>query len=157
MLTEAERGELTASQEGPRRDFPERATIHELFEAQAERSPGAVALVFEQERISYGELNERANRLARHLRELGVGPEEIVGIYMDRSVEMVTAIIATLKAGGAYLPIDLLPATAPSVHAGGRGVPGGVDPRLFLRRRARRGEAHRLPRLGAGSDREPQP
>ncbi|HYP30132.1 MAG TPA: amino acid adenylation domain-containing protein [Blastocatellia bacterium] len=107
MLTEAERRGLTASQEEPRRDFPPSATIHELFEAQVERTPEAIALVFGQERVSYRELNERANRLARHLRGLGVGPEEIVGIYMDRSVEMVTAIVAILKAGGAYLPIDL--------------------------------------------------
>jgi amino acid adenylation domain-containing protein len=107
MLTDAERREFTSAREELLREFPQSATIHELFEARVERSPEAVALVFEQERISYRELNERANRLARRLRELGVGPEVIVGIYMDRSVEMVTAIIAVLKAGGAYLPIDL--------------------------------------------------
>ncbi|HKG22149.1 MAG TPA: amino acid adenylation domain-containing protein, partial [Blastocatellia bacterium] len=107
MLTEAERREFTSAREDLLTEFPQSAAVHELFEARVERSPEAVALVFEDERVSYGELNERANRLARRLRELGVGPEEIVGIYMDRSVEMVTAIIAVLKAGGAYLPIDL--------------------------------------------------
>ncbi|MDT5271588.1 MAG: hypothetical protein QOH49_3774, partial [Acidobacteriota bacterium] len=79
-------------------------TIHQLFEAQVECTPSAVALVYKDQRISYRELNQRANRLARHLRELGVGPEVLVGICVERSLEMVVGLLGILKAGGAYVP-----------------------------------------------------
>jgi len=81
-------------------------TISELFEAQVRRSPKAIAVVAEGEWLSYSELNERANRLARHLRKLGVGPEVLVGLCVERSLEMVVALVGILKAGGAYLPLD---------------------------------------------------
>jgi non-ribosomal peptide synthetase component F/acyl carrier protein len=81
--------------------------LQELFEAQAARRPEAVALVFEDERLTYRELNERANQLAHYLRSLGVGPEVLVGIYMERSHEIVVGILGILKAGGAYLPLDV--------------------------------------------------
>ncbi|HYD77181.1 amino acid adenylation domain-containing protein, partial [Ramlibacter sp.] len=81
-------------------------TIQELFEEQAARSEGRTALVFEGSELSYGELNARANRLAHRLRELGVGPDVLVGICAERSVEMVMGLLAVLKAGGAYLPLD---------------------------------------------------
>ena len=84
---------------------PERL-LHELFEQQVERTPDQVALVFEDEKLTYGELNERAEQLAQQLRELGVGPEVLAGIFMERSIEMVVAILGILKAGGAYLPLD---------------------------------------------------
>src|SRR5947207_539702 len=84
----------------PRRD----QTIHELFEQQAEMSPGAIALTFEGERLTYRQLNERANQLAHYLQDLGVGPEVLVGIYVERSIEMIVGILGVLKAGGAYLP-----------------------------------------------------
>jgi amino acid adenylation domain-containing protein len=80
--------------------------IHELFEAQVERTPEATAVVFGEERLTYRELDERANRLARYLRTLGVGPEVLVGICLERSPAMVTALLGILKAGGAYLPLD---------------------------------------------------
>jgi len=86
--------------------LPERS-IHELFESQAAERPGAVAVVLASTALSYGELNRRANRLARHLRARGVGPEVPVGIHMERSCEMLVALFAILKAGGAYLPIAL--------------------------------------------------
>ena len=81
---------------------------HQLFEKQAARTPNSIALVFEQESLTYLELNARANQLAHYLRRLGVGPEVIVGFYLDRSIEMVIALLGIMKAGGAYLPLDPL-------------------------------------------------
>ncbi|MGH7797422.1 MAG: amino acid adenylation domain-containing protein [Candidatus Binatia bacterium] len=80
--------------------------LHELFEAQAARTPDAVALVCEDRQLTYRELNERANSLARRLRALGVGPEALVGICAERSLELVAGLLAIAKAGGAYVPID---------------------------------------------------
>jgi amino acid adenylation domain-containing protein len=82
------------------------ACLHERFERQVERTPDAVALVFEGERLSYAELNARANALAHRLRELGVVPDQLVGLRVERGVEMVVGILGILKAGGAYLPLD---------------------------------------------------
>lgn len=81
-------------------------TLHGLFEAQAARTPEAVALVFEGQELSYGELNQRANQLAHWIQAKGVGPDCLVGIAIERSFEMVIGVVATLKAGGAYVPID---------------------------------------------------
>src|SRR5438093_7921747 len=80
--------------------------IHELFEEQAARRPQAVAVTFEDRQLTYGELNSRANQLAHHLRALGVRPETLVGICVERSLEMVVGLLAILKAGGAYVPLD---------------------------------------------------
>ncbi|TCP59047.1 amino acid adenylation domain-containing protein [Tumebacillus sp. BK434] len=80
--------------------------VHALFEQQAERTPGQSAIVFADERVSYRELNERANRLARHLQKIGIGAGQLVGLAMERSVELYVAMIAILKAGGAYVPLD---------------------------------------------------
>ncbi|BAS60151.1 amino acid adenylation domain protein (plasmid) [Leptolyngbya boryana NIES-2135] len=80
--------------------------IHQLFEAQVKRTPDAIAAVFEQEHLTYQALNDRANQLASHLQTLGVRPNGLVGICVDRSLEMLVGILAILKAGGAYLPID---------------------------------------------------
>ncbi|HEX2188266.1 MAG TPA: amino acid adenylation domain-containing protein, partial [Longimicrobiaceae bacterium] len=85
---------------------PREALVHERFEAQVARTPGAAALVFEDETLSYAELNARANRLAHHLRSLGVGPDARVGICVERGPGMVVGVLAVLKAGGAYLPLD---------------------------------------------------
>ena len=80
--------------------------LHQLIEAQAWRTPGQVAVVFEQERLTYGELDRRADTLAHRLRRLGVGPDQLVGLFVDRSLEMVVGILGILKAGAAYVPID---------------------------------------------------
>ena len=82
------------------------ATLPDLFEAQAARSPETVALVFEESRLSYAELNERANRLAHLLISRGIGPEKLVALALPRSLEMVISLLGILKAGAAYLPLD---------------------------------------------------
>src|SRR5262249_46223418 len=82
------------------------ATLPRLFAAQAAARPDAVAVVFAGAQLSYGELEARANRLAHHLRALGVGAESVVGGCLERSLELVVALIAILKAGGGYLPLD---------------------------------------------------
>ena len=82
------------------------ATVPELFAAQAARAPDAVAVVCGEERLGYGELEARANQLAHHLRGLGVGPEVVVGLCVERSPEMIVGLVGILKAGGAYLPLD---------------------------------------------------
>ena len=87
-------------------DYEQDSLIHELFEAQARRSPEAIALIFQGQQVSYEELNRRANQLAHHLRHLGVGADALVGVCMERSIEMVVGLLAVLKAGGAYVPLD---------------------------------------------------
>ncbi|HKG79175.1 MAG TPA: amino acid adenylation domain-containing protein, partial [Pyrinomonadaceae bacterium] len=106
LLSDAERHQLLV--EWNETEVEERwdICIHQIFEEQAARTPEATALVFEEERLSYAELNARSNQLAHHLQTLGVGPEVLVGILMERSVEMVVSLLAVLKAGGAYVPLD---------------------------------------------------
>lgn len=87
-------------------DFAHNECAHQQFEAQVERHPDAVAVVFRDQQLTYQELNNSANRLARHLRGLGIGAEDVVGLFMDRSTDMIVALLAILKAGGAYLPLD---------------------------------------------------
>jgi amino acid adenylation domain-containing protein len=106
LLSEAERRQLLEEWNKTEADYPKEKCVHELFEEQVERSPEAVALVQEEQSLTYGELNARSNRLARHLRDLGVEPDARVAICMERGVEMVVALLATLKAGGAYVPLD---------------------------------------------------
>ena len=83
-----------------------RRTVHELFEERAAATPGAVALLFQDQTLSYGQLNERANRLAHHLLRLGVARGSLVGLGMERSPEVVVGLLGILKAGGAYVPLD---------------------------------------------------
>jgi amino acid adenylation domain-containing protein len=86
--------------------FPADKCVHQLFEQQVEKTPDAVAVVFEESELSYAELNARANRLAHYLRELGVRPDDRVAMCVERSFDMIVALLAVLKAGGAYVPLD---------------------------------------------------
>ncbi|QEU88461.1 non-ribosomal peptide synthase/polyketide synthase [Streptomyces viridosporus] len=104
-LTEAERERVLHTWNGARRAI-EPATFPALFEAQAARTPHAPAVLSDDESLSYAQLNERANRLAHHLIDRGVGPERIVALLLPRSVDIVVARLAVMKAGGAYLPVD---------------------------------------------------
>ncbi|HYW06646.1 MAG TPA: amino acid adenylation domain-containing protein, partial [Longimicrobium sp.] len=104
LLPAAERARVVAEWNATDAEYPADACIHELFEAQAERTPHAVAVLHDGVSMTYAELNQRANRLANHLRGLGVGPEARVGICLERTPHMVAALLATLKAGGAYVP-----------------------------------------------------
>lgn len=106
ILTGEERTTLLQTFNATDRHFPTGDTMHGLFEAQVERTPDAIALVFDQERLTYREMNRRVNRLARHLQTLGVGNETLVGVCMERQTNLVIALMAILKAGGAYVPID---------------------------------------------------
>ncbi len=106
LLTEPERRELLSDWNATAVSWPRETLIHELFEVQAASKPEAWAVGFGAARLSYGELEARSNRLARHLRRLGVGPEVLVGLCVERSAEMVVALLAILKAGGAYVPLD---------------------------------------------------
>jgi amino acid adenylation domain-containing protein len=87
-------------------DYPKDQCIHQLFEVQATRSPEHIAVVCEEQRLSYGELNARANQLAHYLKKRGVGPEVLVGLCLERSLELVVGLLGILKAGGAYVPLD---------------------------------------------------
>jgi amino acid adenylation domain-containing protein len=106
LLSATEKQQLLVEWNDTARPFPQESCIHHLFEEQVERTPDAPALSYEGEQVSYAELNARANRLAHYLRAQGVGPEVRVGIYLERSIEMLVAVLAVLKAGGAYVPLD---------------------------------------------------
>jgi amino acid adenylation domain-containing protein len=106
LLTEAERHQLLVEWNNTEAEYPQNICMHQLFEARAEQQPDAIALVFEKEQITYGELNERANQFAHYLQSLGVRPEVLVGISAERSCKMIIAILGILKAGGAYVPLD---------------------------------------------------
>ncbi|BAZ22953.1 non-ribosomal peptide synthase [Kalymmatonema gypsitolerans NIES-4073] len=106
LLSEAERHQLLVEWNDTASEYPTDQCIHQLFEQQVERTPQSVAVVFEEEQLTYHQLNQRANQLARHLQTLGVGPQVLVGICTERSVEMVVGLLAILKAGGAYVPLD---------------------------------------------------
>ncbi|MDP2625480.1 MAG: amino acid adenylation domain-containing protein, partial [Candidatus Rokubacteria bacterium] len=106
LLTEPERHRILVDWNATRRPFPSETTLHALFEAQVARTPDAIAVVFEGQTLTYRELDYRANQLARHLRSLGVGPDTLVGVCLERCPEMFVALLGILKAGGAYLPLD---------------------------------------------------
>jgi amino acid adenylation domain-containing protein len=106
LLTETQRQQLLVEFNDTKTDCPQDLCIHQLFEAQVERTPDAIAVVSEAEQLTYGELNRRANQLAHHLRALGVGPEVLVAICVERSLEAVIGLLGILKAGGAFVPLD---------------------------------------------------
>jgi amino acid adenylation domain-containing protein len=106
LLTAAQRHQLLVEWNNTQAEYPQSKCINELFEAQVERTPDAVAVVFEDKQLTYRELNAQANQLAHHLQALGVGPQGLVGICVERSLEMVVGLLGILKAGGAYVPLD---------------------------------------------------
>ncbi|MEC1575620.1 non-ribosomal peptide synthetase, partial [Bacillus haynesii] len=106
MISSQEKRTLLESFNHTKTAYPKGKAIHQLFEEQAKRIPDHTAVVFEDQKLTYRQLNEKANQVARHLREKGVKPDTLVGIMMERSSDMITAILGVLKAGGAYLPID---------------------------------------------------
>ncbi len=106
LLTAGERRQMLVDWNDTALAFPPAASLVSLFEAQATRTPEATALIAGVKRLSYRELNERANKMAHHLRTLGVGPEVLVGLCVERSERMLVGILGILKAGGAYVPMD---------------------------------------------------
>ncbi|MCB0208359.1 MAG: AMP-binding protein, partial [Anaerolineae bacterium] len=106
LLSDDERHQILLEWNATQAEYPQDQCIHHLFEAQVERTPDAVAVVFDDRPLTYGELNRRANQLAHYLISLGVGPESLVGICLERSLAMVIGICGILKAGGAYVPLD---------------------------------------------------
>ncbi|ALJ73704.1 Tyrocidine synthase 3 [Burkholderia pseudomallei] len=106
LLDEAERKQMVYAWNATERDYPIEQCIHQLFEAQVDRKPEAIALTFDGQRLGYAELNARANRLAHYLQARGVGPDRLVALCAERGIEMVVGLLAILKAGGAYVPLD---------------------------------------------------
>jgi len=106
ILTAIEQHKLLVEWNQTQQDYQENLCIHQLFEAQVEQTPDAVAVIFKDEQLTYRELNAKANQLAHHLQALGVKPETLVGICVERSLEMIVGLLGILKAGGAYVPID---------------------------------------------------
>ncbi|MBO1049497.1 MAG: non-ribosomal peptide synthase/polyketide synthase [Dolichospermum sp. DEX182a] len=106
LLSAAERHQLLVEWNHTAAEYATDKCVHQLFESQVERTPDAVAVVWENQQLTYQELNQQANQLAHHLQTLGVGPEVLVGICVERSLEMVVGLLGILKAGGAYVPLD---------------------------------------------------
>ncbi len=106
LLTADEQKRLLLEWNCTQRAYPRDQCLHHLIEAQVERTPDGVAVVFVNQRLTYGELNSRANRIAHRLLALGVGPESLIGLCMERSLDMVIGLLGILKAGAAYVPID---------------------------------------------------
>jgi len=106
MLNETERHRVLREWNDTKRAHPIEQSFHQLFEAQARKTPNATAVVFEGQRLTYEQLNARANQLAHYLQKLGVGPDVLVGICAERSLEMIVGLLGILKAGGAYVPLD---------------------------------------------------
>ncbi len=107
LLTAAERHQLFVEWNATATAYPRQACIHTLFEAQVARTPEAVAVVWDEQSLTYAELNRRANRVAHHLRRIGVARGRFVGVFMNRSPELIVALLGILKAGAAYVPLDL--------------------------------------------------
>jgi amino acid adenylation domain-containing protein len=106
LLNDRERHQFLIEWNDTKREYLQDKCVHQLFEEQVERTPDAVALVFQDQQLTYGELNIRGNQLAHYLRKLGVGPDALVAICVERSVEMIVGLLGILKAGGAYVPLD---------------------------------------------------
>ena len=130
LLSEEEQWRAVTEWNETAKALPGRDAV-QLFESQAARRPNATALVFEGSTVTYGDLNERANRLARHLRSVGTGREVGVGVFLDRNASLVTAMLATWKAGGVYVPLDPNYPRAARIHVEGRRPQRRTDGRIF--------------------------
>jgi len=106
ILPESERHQVIELFNATQAAYPQEKLLHELFEEQVRWNPDAIAVVYEWQSLTYAELNGKANQLARYLRDKGVGPDQLVGICVERSLEMVVGLLGILKAGGAYVPLD---------------------------------------------------
>jgi amino acid adenylation domain-containing protein/thioester reductase-like protein len=106
IFPEKERHQVLEEFNETQAEYPHERLIHEMFEEQVERTPNSVAVFYEGQSLTYTDLNKRSNQLARYLRENGVGPEQLVGICVERSLEMVVGLLGVLKAGGAYIPLN---------------------------------------------------
>jgi amino acid adenylation domain-containing protein len=106
ILSSLERRRILVDWNATAADYPRTSCLHDLVVAQASRTPEAIAVEYEDERLTYGELERRSGVLARYLRALGVGPDVMVGVFLDRSPEMIVGLLGILRAGGAYLPLD---------------------------------------------------
>ena len=106
LLPARERQQILVQWNATEREYPSDKCVHQLFEEQVARTPEAIAVVYEQQSLTYRELNQRANQLAHYLRKQGVGPDHLVALFLDRSLEMVITLLGILKAGGAYVPLD---------------------------------------------------
>ena len=141
VLPEGERREVLELFNATEASYPKQALIHELFEEQAQQTPHSVALIYEGHSLTYVELNAKANQLARSLRERQIGPDHLVGICVERSLEMVVGLLGILKAGGAYVPLD--PSYPPERL---QYMLGDAAPRVLL---TQAGLRERLPRSDA--------
>ncbi|MFG6107725.1 amino acid adenylation domain-containing protein [Leptothoe sp. EHU-05/26/07-4] len=106
LLNSSEQHQLLVEWNNTAKPYPQEKCIHHWFEAQVEKDPNTVAVIFEDKQLTYQALNARANQLAHYLQSLGVGPDVLVGICVDRSLEMIVGLLGILKAGGAYVPLD---------------------------------------------------
>jgi amino acid adenylation domain-containing protein len=106
LLTTAEKNQLMTKSKATPAEHHQEKCIHQLFEAQVERTPDATAVIFDEQRLTFRELNQRSNQLAHYLQKHGIGPEKMVGLCVERSLQMVIGLLGILKAGGAYVPLD---------------------------------------------------
>jgi len=106
ILTSAERHQILEEWNRTKTEYPRDSTIQQLFETQVEKTPDCIAIIYGNQQITYHQLNQRANQLAHHLRTLGVGSDELVGICLERSIDLIIGLLGILKAGGAYVPLD---------------------------------------------------
>ncbi|MCB0165295.1 MAG: amino acid adenylation domain-containing protein [Anaerolineae bacterium] len=106
LLTEAEQHHILVAWNDTQTSYASHQCVHHLFETQAARTPDAIAVVYHDQHLTYQQLNQRANQLAHYLQSLGVGPETLVGLYLERSLEMIISMLGVIKTGGAYIPLD---------------------------------------------------
>ncbi|MHC5719416.1 MAG: AMP-binding protein, partial [Nostoc sp.] len=106
ILSDRARHQLLFEFNQTQTDYPQNKCVHRLFEEQVERTPNSIAVTFSDKKLTYRELNARANQMAHYLQKFGVGPEVLVGICVERSLEMIVGILGILKAGGVYIPLD---------------------------------------------------